>query len=553
MDMDSAAARRTTESRRRGRALIFAAMLAALTMTVASPAHAAVPNAVAWGFNTDGELGNGGTGSSGVPVAVTGVAGVTAVAGGASHSLARLENGTAIAWGRNNAGQLGNGTTTNSDVPLAVCAVGTVGTCPGGPYLEGVAAIAAGGDQSMALLTNGRVVAWGTHVGDGTTTSSNVPALVCAKGTVGTCPSGPYLEGVTAIAAGTKFRLALTGGSLVAWGFNGEGELGNGTTTESLVPAQVSGLSEVTAIASGNFHSLALLKSGKVLAWGRGGTGQLGNGALTDSHVPVQVSEGFSSGQPLREATALAAGANFSLALLKDGKVVSWGANGSGQLGVGPKPGPEPCGEPPPFSCSKTPVLVEGLSAVTAIAAGEEHGLALLEGGTVRAWGSNSSGQLGVGTLTGPEACAGSGCSNTPVPVCAAGTEAPCPTGPFLSHVEGVGAGKLHSLAFGTKPVITNRQGKKQRHEPRRPKNGVQPNRGPSRGGTTVTISGSEFLGATQVQFGSTPATSFTVNSDSSITAVSPAGPRKTTVDVTVTSPWGTNATSEADHFRYRR
>ena len=127
-----------------------------------------------------------------------------------------------MAWGCNDSGQLGNGTTTDSDVPVAVSGLG------------GVTAIAAGADHSLALLSDGTVM---------------------------------------------------------AWGYNGSGQLGNGTTTDSDVPVAVSGLSgTVTAIAGGGTHSLALLSDGTVMAWGRNGSGQLGNGTTTDSHVPVAVS-----------------------------------------------------------------------------------------------------------------------------------------------------------------------------------------------------------------------------------------------------------------------
>jgi len=342
-------------------------------------------SAWAWGANAQGQLGNGTTTDSSTPVAVSLPSGtkVTAVAGGFDHSLALTSTGGVLAWGANNTGQLGNGTTTNSSTPVAV-------SLPTGTT---VAAIAGGGYHSLALTSTGGVLAWGNNaqgeLGNGTTTNSSTPVAV-------SLPSGTT---VTAIAAGFYHSLALTSsGQILAWGYNADGELGNGTTTTySSTPVAVSlpAGTTVTAIAGGDQHSLALTSTGGVLAWGYNGYGQLGNGTTTSSSIPVAVS--LPSGTTV---TAIAGGGDHSLALTSTGVVLAWGENVYGQLGNGTT------------TNSSIPVAVSlpAGTTVTAVAGGGSHSLALTSTGGVLAWGWNYYGQLGNGTTTN---------SSTPVVVSA--------------------------------------------------------------------------------------------------------------------------------------
>jgi alpha-tubulin suppressor-like RCC1 family protein len=360
--------------------------VAATRSTVQPPPTAAT----AWGFNEDGQLGNHTTQNSDLPVEVSGLHGVMAVASGSRYSLALLGNGTVMAWGENVYGQLGDGTTENRDVPVAVSG------------LTEVAAVAAGEDHSLALLKNGTVMAWGRNrsgqLGNGGTNSSPVPVAV----------SG--LNKVAAISAGGSFSLALLSDrTVMAWGENVQGQLGDGTARNSDVPLPVSGVTGVTAISAGFRHSLALLSDRTVVAWGENEYGQLGDGTEAQRDVPVAVRQ-------LSNVDAVSAGKNQSLALVAGGAVVAWGDNEEGQLGDGDHTGPEHCGALPVFACSKTPVAVHGLGDVTAISAGG-HNLALLAEGVVMAWGPNDAGQLGDGSHVGPEVCGPSAiaCSATPV------------------------------------------------------------------------------------------------------------------------------------------
>ena len=335
---------------------------AARPLAAAQPALA---SGRAWGDNSAGELGNGTLSESTKPAAVGGLSGARAISAGGRHVLALLSDGKVMAWGDNTFGQLGNGTTSsNHDAENPVPVTG----------LTGVTQVAAGGEHSLALLSDGTVMAWGDNgngqLGNGSRTSSDVPVAV--KG----------LTGVTAVSAGNLFSVALlSGGTVMTWGYNGNGELGDGTYSDSDVPVHVSGLTGDTAVAAGCQHVLALLSNGTDSSWGDNEDGQLGDGseASGSSNVPVQV-------QGLTGATALSAGYQHSLALLSSGAVMAWGDNGFNQLG-------QPNGFPGGISNSDLPIPVSGLGKAAAVAAGGLFSLALLTSGKAMAWGDGAFGR----------------------------------------------------------------------------------------------------------------------------------------------------------------
>ena len=383
---------------------------------------------LAWG-REGGELGDGRHAKSELPVEVSGLPEVTALAAGSRHSLAVLQNGRVVAWGENEFGELGDGTNLKSNVPVPVCAVDTT-ECLHGPYLEEATAVAAGGFHSLALLKNGTVVAWGGDL-DGTlggSESSRVPRPVCVTAEA-LCNPEHYLKEVVAIAAGSFFSLALLrDGTVMAWGENAHGQLADGTTTGpetcppantpcSTVPVAVPSLEPATAIAAGSVHALARLRNGTLRSWGENIFGELGNGTDTSTSAPVAVcaaGEKAPCSGDLGEVEAISAGAYFSVALLQNGTVSTWGANFEGQLGDGST------------TASDVPVALGGLSEVSTIASGDEAGdtLALRRGGELMSWGSGFSGSLGDG---------GTSASDTPVGVCAAAAAGPCPSGPDLN------------------------------------------------------------------------------------------------------------------------
>jgi alpha-tubulin suppressor-like RCC1 family protein len=180
----------------------------------------------AWGDNPFGQLGNGTTTASDIPVKVQLPPGteVTTMRAGCGHTLALTTTGRVLAWGYNGNGELGNGTTTSSLTPVRV-------KLPQGTRVK---AIRAGCFHSLALTTTGRVLAWGGgtfgQLGDGSVLDSDVPVRV-------KLPAGTT---VRAISAGSGHGLAFTTtGRLYAWGYNGDGELGDGTTANADIPVRV--------------------------------------------------------------------------------------------------------------------------------------------------------------------------------------------------------------------------------------------------------------------------------------------------------------------------
>ncbi|MEI6343691.1 MAG: YDG domain-containing protein, partial [Verrucomicrobiota bacterium] len=288
----------------------------------------------------------------------------------------------AYAWGWNGLGQLGNGTT--GDALAAVTVV--QGARPSGVQWVRVAA---GGAHGLALGTDGRAYAWGGNgsgqLGVGTTDPGSRAALV-SRGAV---PLGVLL---TAISAGGQHSVALgSDGKLYAWGENEHGQLGDGTTTDRTEPVEVlagaipAGV-QVTAVSAGWEHTVALGSDGRAYAWGRNGSGQLGDGSYFGSVEPVVVASGTVT------FSQVAAGRFHTLALGSDGLMRAWGGNGSGQLGDGSL-------EDRPTPDLVSPGAMPDGATVVAIASGWSHGLALTGAGRVYAWGANGSGQVGDGTV----------------------------------------------------------------------------------------------------------------------------------------------------------
>jgi alpha-tubulin suppressor-like RCC1 family protein len=277
-----------------------------------------------WGNNSNGQFGNNSTTGSKTPVQVSGLSDVTAVAAGYHYTVALKSDGTVWSWGYNNKGQLGDGTTNESHVPLQVKAVGGTG------FLSPVKAIAAGYDHTVALMSDGTVCAWGNNIygqlGNGTIIDSSTP--VQASG----------LFGVIAIAAGYNHTVALkyeiTAIKVWTWGNNDHGQLGNGITPYSMNPAVLGGLSNLTAVAAGKDHTVVLTSDGTLWAWGNNDRGQIGDGTTTERHGPVQVSRAGEAGL-LSGVVAIAAGDGDTVVFRTDNTIWSWGNNNNGRLGNG--------------------------------------------------------------------------------------------------------------------------------------------------------------------------------------------------------------------------
>ncbi len=357
--------------------------------------------AFAAGANTNGQLGDNTKTQRTTPIAVSTLGAgvlfgktVVGAAAGELHSLALCSDGTLAAWGFNYDGELGTNNITQALVPVAVNTTAGLSSLAG----KTVVAVAAGELHSLALCSDGTVSAWGHNyegeLGNNSTGDSLVPVAVNTTAGVSALAG----KTVTAIAAGALHNLALCAdGTVAAWGYNYDGELGNNSATDSLVPVAVdmSGVlagKTVVAVAAGNSHSLALCSDGTVAAWGDNTSGQLGTNNTINSRVPVAVNTAAGvSALAGKTVVAITAGAYHNLALCADGILVAWGSNGNGQLGDNTT-----VQRLAPVTVN-TAIGVSALSgrAAVRIQGGQYHSVAQCSDGAVVTWGWNGNGQLG--------------------------------------------------------------------------------------------------------------------------------------------------------------
>ena len=328
---------------------------------------------------------------------------VPAISAGGHHTCAIISGGAVQCWGDNEYGEIGDGTSgTNRLTPKQVSGL-----------TSGVQLIAAGDSHTCALLT-GAVKCWGSNyygeVGDGTSFNNVLtPSQVSGLTT-----------GVQSIAAGYLHTCALlTTGAVQCWGFNNNGQIGDGTTNDRITPTQVSGLtSGVQWISVGSSHTCAILATGAVQCWGDNNDGQLGDGTTNERLTPTQVSSLTSGVQ------SIACAYEHTCALLTTGAVQCWGSNVFGQIGDNTT------------ITRLTPTQVLGLaSGVQSIGVGSSHTCAILSGGAAKCWGYNGDGEVGDGT---------------------SGTNSLTPTQVLglTSGVQSISAGASHTCALLTTDVI---------------------------------------------------------------------------------------------------
>jgi alpha-tubulin suppressor-like RCC1 family protein len=280
-----------------------------------------------WGLGAGGQLGNGAARSSALPVEVKGLKDVVAVAAGHTHCLALKKDGTVWAWGLNDRGQLGNGSSVEQSAEPV-----QVKDPEGKGALGNVTGIAAGVGHCLALQKDGTVLAWGENVvgqvGDGTLTDRFLPVKV---------------EGIKdAVSVGAGYYNSLVtckDGSLWGWGYNVFGQLADGTTVDRYRPVRAKGpdgkafITNAARAVGGSLHTLILLKDGTLLACGSNHFCQLGNGKPCGRQIlPVQVRAHESEG-PIKDVIDMDGGSVHSVAATKDGKVYCWGDNYRGQIG----------------------------------------------------------------------------------------------------------------------------------------------------------------------------------------------------------------------------
>ncbi|MFZ5897104.1 MAG: SpvB/TcaC N-terminal domain-containing protein [Myxococcota bacterium] len=298
-----------------------------------------------WGQNDQNQLGNGVSVFAAAPVSVAGITSAATVGVGGYHSCAALVDGTVRCWGSNSSGQLGDGTQGNTRAAPVVVA---------GLPAPGVMQVVAGVAHTCALVGDGTVRCWGLNdrgqLGDGGSTNSVLPVLA----------SG--LTGVASVSARGNATCAVkTDGTVWCWGDPGSyGVLGNGVVSPNYqrMPVQVAGVSAVRNVAVGGDHVCASLQNNGAVCWGRNDQGQLGNGTTTNSLAPVAVvASPTSSTSPLTNVASVGVSNSSSCALLEGNVAKCWGNGVHGELGNGlnaNSAAPVPVGSVPPWTTCTT-------------------------------------------------------------------------------------------------------------------------------------------------------------------------------------------------------
>ena len=336
-----------------------------------------------------------------VSVQVNFLANAISVAAGDAATYAVLSDGTVRAWGYNSSGQLGDGTTSSRLSPVAVMG------------LTGIASVTGGTNHACALTSSGQAKCWGQGVagqlGNGSTTNSSVPVNVAG---------GLFFR--TLAAAEVYTCGATTTGGSACWGDNSLGQFGTSAFTSSSTP--VVNFQPVDLVVSGPTAMTTFFFSGNTsLASGANPSGLVGNGSTAASVLGSTT--GFTAGGSLFITAAAVGSETFACAIeASAGSLYCAGGNSFGELGNGAT------------VSSSVPVLVSGLSNVTAIAAGVTHACALKSDGSVWCWGNNANGQIGDGTGT-----------NRSVPTAVHG---------LSSGVTSIATGSNHSCAVKTDGTV---------------------------------------------------------------------------------------------------
>lgn len=317
-----------------------------------------------WGLNGNTQVGPNAASPQLTPTVINGLGGVPVkFALGSGFSCALLSDSVKC-WGSNFGGTLGDGTTRDHSAPVKVIGLDNL------KILD----LVSGNSFSCVLLDGGSVKCWGRNsygqLGDGTLIDKSAPTPVL----------GLSSEVKAIFANGSHSCAQLADGTLKCWGYNSEGQLGIGNTTNQATPVQPL-IGKVKSFAAGYVHSCAILVDGSVSCWGRNNEGQLGNNSTASSKAPVSIS--------ITDVQYISAGNNYTCAMHNSGSVSCWGLNTSGQLGTGD------------FNNRAVPTSVQNLEQSTQLL--KTAGLnacVLLSSGSLKCWGGNSAGQLGNGLTT---------------------------------------------------------------------------------------------------------------------------------------------------------
>jgi len=324
-----------------------------------------------WGNNQYGRLGDGTTTSRSSPVTVIG--GITnwrQVSAGFRHSLGVTSTGIAYAWGSNGDGRLGTGNPTSTSTSSPVTVVGGI---------TNWSQVSAGNGHSLGVTSTGIAYAWGSglsgQLGTGNQNTTSSPVTVAGG-----------ITNWSQVSAADGHSLGLTStGIAYAWGFNGYGRLGDGTTTNRSSPVTVvGGITNWVQISNGGFggNSLGLTSNGIAYAWGRNNIGQLGDGTTTNRSSPVTIIGDITNW------SQLSSGGYRNMGLTSNGIAYTWGRN-YGILGDGTT-----------TNRSSPVTVIGGITNWSQLSAGGEHSLGLTSTVIAYAWGVNTDGMLGDGTTT---------------------------------------------------------------------------------------------------------------------------------------------------------
>ncbi len=318
-----------------------------------------------WGDNNEHQLGVESPYRSEVPLRVPSPTDAATVGAGHQHGCAVTRAGLLWCWGDNAFGQLGLGVTDNYRAPTLVTGLPTTGPLVVGGY-----------GHTCARSNSGSPFCWGLNsvgqVGDDSTTNRTTPTSLVG------------LSQVTDLAAGYEHVCAVDGNhGLWCWGGNGNGQLGDDSYTYHHTPNAVPGVTDAQRVFAGFRHTCAIRTGDALWCWGANGSGQLGLGDYGTHLTPTEVT-GLTP--PVLQ---MAAGRDFTCALLGTGKVHCAGLNSLGQLGDDS------------YTSRNTFAAVQQLDSVTRIAAGEDHACALRTDGSIWCWGHNGSGQLGDNSVSG--------------------------------------------------------------------------------------------------------------------------------------------------------
>lgn len=258
-------------------------------------------------------------------------------------------------------------TGAEADTPTAPLSIA------GQPVVE----VATGVSHTCARIQDGRLFCWGENsmgqVGNNSTTHRSTPTLVHMRPT----------DTLQIVAGGDHSCALRADGTVICWGANYSGQLGDGTTTNRLAPRVVAGLANITQIAAGGAHTCALRANGRIFCWGGNYYGALGDGTNSDRTTPVALQGLWSKGGAIQ----IAAGGSNTCMVHQNGRVACWGSNQFGQLGDGTTIN------------RTTPVAAESLRNITQVSTGNVHSCALRQNRRVFCWGFNDAGRLGQSSL----------------------------------------------------------------------------------------------------------------------------------------------------------